>query len=81
MIMMGFTKDNQIRPELVKARDERFKVSTAENKKKRADIPTPSIDPSANAWEKGEIRQFVIANKADSAMHKHQGMPQPAKKN
>jgi hypothetical protein len=29
----------------------------------------------ANAWEKGEIRQFVISNKADSAAHKHQGKP------
>jgi hypothetical protein len=78
MVMMGFTKDGQLHPELLKARDERFKVSTPEKKKNRADIPTPSIDPLANAWEKGEIRQFVISKKADSAEHKHQGMPQRA---
>jgi hypothetical protein len=33
----------------------------------------PQVDPMANAWEKGEIRQFVISDKADSALHKHQG--------
>lgn len=81
MIMMGFTKDNQINPELVSARDKRFKVSTAENKKKRADIKAPPVDPMANAWEKGEVRQFVISKKADSARHKHQGTPVPPEKN
>jgi hypothetical protein len=76
MVMMGSTKDGQIKPEMLKARDERFKVSTAEKKKQRADIPMPSVDPMADAWVHGEIRQFVISNKADSAMHKHQGPPQ-----
>lgn len=80
MIMMGFTKDNQINPELVSARDKRFKISSAENKKKRADIKIPPVDPMANAWEKGEVRQFVISKKADSAMHKHQGTPVPPQK-
>jgi hypothetical protein len=76
MIMMGATKDGQIKPELIAARDKRFKVSTSEIKKKRADIPMPKVDPMANAWERGEIRQFTISNQADSAMHKHQGLPQ-----
>ena len=76
MVMMGSTKDGQIRPELVQARDARFKISTMETKKKRADIPMPKIDPMANAWERGEIRQFVVSKQADSAIHKHQGPPQ-----
>ena len=70
MIMMGFTKDGQIRPEMIAERDKRFNISTAEKKKNRADIPMPDVDPMANAWEKGEVRQFIISNKADSAMHK-----------
>jgi hypothetical protein len=78
MVMMGPTKDGQIKPELIRARDERFKVSTAEIKKKRADIPMPTVDPMANAWERGEIRQFTISNHADSAMHKRQGPAQQA---
>lgn len=73
MIMMGFTKDGQINPQLLADRDRRFKVSTEEEKKKRADIPMPDVDPMANAWEKGAVRQITITNKADSAVHKHQG--------
>jgi hypothetical protein len=76
MIMMGFTKDGQINPALVSARDKRFKVSMAEKRKNRQDIPTPKTDLLANAWEKGEVRQFTVSENADSAMHKHQGMPQ-----
>jgi hypothetical protein len=49
----------------------------AEKRKNRQDIPMPKVDPMANAWEKGEIRQFTISNKADSAVHKH--TPQPPK--
>lgn len=81
MIMMGFTRDGQIHPELIEERDKRFNVSTAEIRKEREDIPMPRVDPMANAWEKGEsnIRQFIITNKADSAMHKHQSGAQSEK--
>jgi hypothetical protein len=77
MIMMGFTKEGQLRPELLAERDKRFGVSSAEKKKNREDIPVPVVDPSANAWEKGEVRQLTITNNADSALHKHQGPPAP----
>lgn len=76
MIMMGFTKDGQLKENLITARDERFKVSTSEKRKNREDIPVPTVDLLANAWEKGMIRQFVITDNPDSAMHKHQGPPQ-----
>jgi hypothetical protein len=79
MVMMGFTKDGQLDPELVKARDQRFDVSTEEKKRQRADIPVPPVDPLANAWEKGKIRQLVITSRPDSALHKHQGPVQPPK--
>jgi hypothetical protein len=72
-IMMGATKDGQLRPELIAERDKRFKVSSAKKKKSREDIPMPVVHPLANAWEKGEIRQLAITNKADSAQHMHQG--------
>jgi len=51
-------------------RDKRFDILTQDKKKKRADIAMPNVDALANAWEKGEIRQFIISNKPDSAMHK-----------
>lgn len=73
MIMMGFTKDGQIHQKLLDERDKRFNVSTAEKKKNRMDIAMPMVDPMANAWEKGYLRQFVITSKVDSAAHKHQG--------
>ena len=79
MVMMGFTKEGQLHPELLAERDKRFNVSSAEKKKNRADIPMPKVDPSANAWEKGQIRHFIISNKADSAAHKHQGPVQKEK--
>lgn len=71
MIMMGFTKDGQLQPQLLADRDKRLKVSTAEKRKERANIPSPAVLPGANAWEKGELRQFIITNKADSALQKH----------
>jgi hypothetical protein len=71
MIMMGFTEDGQLDPQLLTDRDKRFNISSAEKKKNRDDIPMPTVDPLANAWEKGELRQFIITNKVDSAMHKH----------
>lgn len=79
MIMMGFTKEGQLKQELIDERDKRFNISTAEKRKNREDIPMPQVDPMANAWERGEVRQFIISNKADSATHKHQGPPQKKK--
>lgn len=75
-VMMGFTKEGQLKPALLAARDKRFGVAAAEKKKNREDIPMPNVDPMANAWEKGEVRQLAITNKVDSAMQKHQGPPQ-----
>ncbi|PST83769.1 DUF1264 domain-containing protein [Pedobacter yulinensis] len=72
MIMMAFTKDGQLQEHLVKERDARLKVNTAEAREHRLDIPVPKPIPGANAWEKGEYRQFVITSKIDSAVHKHQ---------
>lgn len=76
MIMMGFTKDGQLNQDLLTARDQRFNISSKDKKEKRSDIPMPVVDPLANAWEKGEIRQFIISDKPDSAMHKHKGVYQ-----
>lgn len=75
MIMMGFTQDGQLDPQLLQARDKRFNISTADVRAKRKDIPMPEVDPLANAWEKDakNVRQFIISNNADSALHKHQG--------
>ncbi|MEI6948686.1 OBAP family protein [Paraflavisolibacter sp. H34] len=71
LIMMGFTKDGQLRPELLADRDRRFKISTEEKKKNRADIPAPPVQPGADAWQQGNVRQLVVSSQADSALNKH----------
>lgn len=77
MIMMGFTKDGQLKPELIEERDKRFNISTPDKRKNREDIPVPNVDPMANAWEKGNqnLRQFIVTTNVDSAVDKHQGRP------
>jgi len=72
LIMMGFTEDGQLKEELITRRDENFNISTAEKRKQREDIPMPEVDPLANAWQQGEIRQVQITDSfPDSLQHNH----------
>jgi len=57
-LMMGFTADGQVDPALVRERDARFGIDSANENKARADIPTPSVNPGADAWRKGTIIQI-----------------------
>ena len=57
-LMMGFTADGQLHEQLVTDRDQRFDVSSAKKRENRADIPTPQVDPDANAWQKGVTMQL-----------------------
>jgi Protein of unknown function (DUF1264) len=57
-LMMGFTADGQAKHALIQERDQRFQVSSAEKRDARRDIATPSIDPEADAWQKGATRQL-----------------------
>ncbi|MGK9125007.1 OBAP family protein [Olivibacter jilunii] len=80
MLMMGFTRDGQLKNDLLRDRDHRLGVSSRERKKQRSEIPFPTVDPMANAWEKGELRQFIVSDQVDSAQDKHQGLlPQRTK--
>ncbi|KAA6434097.1 DUF1264 domain-containing protein [Dyadobacter flavalbus] len=69
MLMMGFTKDGQLDTGMVAKRDKNFGVSTSKKRENRKDIPTPSIDPLANAWQKGEIRQLQWTDKKAKSHH------------
>jgi hypothetical protein len=60
-IMMAFTKDGQVNPDHVRARDLRMRSDTEAIRRKRADIPTPEILPGADAWQKGETIQLRAA--------------------
>jgi hypothetical protein len=61
MLMMGFTQEGQINKQLVDERDKRFNVSTADKKLRRKSLAEPMIIKGADAWEQGEVRQFVIS--------------------
>src|SRR3954468_1125816 len=59
-LMMAFTRDGQVKPELVEQRDRRFGVSTPERKSNRSDIPTPTVLPGADAWQHGPAAQLEM---------------------
>ena len=59
-VMMGLTRDGQLRPELAADRDKRFNISTAARRKSREDIPAPAVLPGANAWERGDVAQLGL---------------------
>ena len=63
MLMMGFTADGQLRPELLADRDRRFGVSSEKKREERADIAPAPVVPGANAWEKGEVLQLELSRK------------------
>jgi hypothetical protein len=58
-LMMGFTADDQHDPQLVADRDKRFAISSADKRANRQDIAAPSIDPGADAWQKGRTVQIA----------------------
>jgi len=58
-LMMGFTADGQADPAMVAARDARIGVSSEDKRSRRADIPTPTIDPGADAWQGGNVVQIL----------------------
>jgi hypothetical protein len=64
-LMMGFTQDGQLHKPLEQDRDRRFKISTADKKKKRADIPERPIQPGADAWQNGVVVQLPALTKRE----------------
>ncbi|MGZ8260731.1 MAG: OBAP family protein [Caldimonas sp.] len=58
-LMMGFTADGQLDPQMVSERDKRFGVSSADKRAARKDITPPPIDAGADAWQKGRVVQIA----------------------
>jgi hypothetical protein len=59
-LMMAFTADGQIDSAMLARRDSQLGVSTELKKKSRADIPTYSAQPDADAWQRGEVTQVEL---------------------
>lgn len=68
-LMMGFTKDGQLDPALLKDRDKRFGIDTADLVEQRKSIASPQVDPLANAWEKGDVIQLTRTTGAGEHAH------------
>jgi len=71
MLMMGFTRDGQADEAMVAARDRRFDVSSAENRRNRADIENAPIDPGADAWQRGIVVQLQAVDGSGSRQGSH----------
>lgn len=49
-LMMAFIEDGQVTRELVRQRDDYYKIDSQDKKKQRADIPEPKVAEGADAW-------------------------------
>jgi hypothetical protein len=58
-LMMGFTQDGQLDPQMIQARDRRFGIDSGAKRENRANIATPAIDPGANGWQHGDTFQLA----------------------
>jgi len=70
--MMGFTADGQADAQMVRQRDQRLGIDSAEKKKARAGIKPAPVATGADAWQKGNVIQLN-----DPTGHQHV-MPRPA---
>lgn len=59
-LMMGFTADGQMTPDLGTARDSQMGISSEAKRKSRADIPAPAIQPGADAWMRGDVVELEV---------------------
>lgn len=61
-LMMGFTADGQLKPELLQARDKELDINSADTKKARMDLAKSAgePDPAADGWKNGTARQLVL---------------------
>ncbi|QXG44975.1 OBAP family protein [Pseudomonas viridiflava] len=57
-LMMGFTRDGQADPQMVKARDERMGLDSVAEREARKDIKPQPVLPGANAWMDGKVIQL-----------------------
>jgi len=57
-LMMAFTADGQVHPELLAKCGAEYGVSSEEKRRSRADIVSPTIQAGADAWLQGEAIQL-----------------------
>jgi hypothetical protein len=57
-LMMAFTADGQVHPQLLAERDAEYGISSERKRKSRAEIVSPAIQAGADAWQQGEAIQL-----------------------
>ena len=57
-LMMAFTADGQVHPQLLAECDAEYGTSSEEKRKSRADIVSPAIQAGADAWQQGEATEL-----------------------
>lgn len=57
-LMMGFTADGQADAQMVRQRDQRLGIDSAEKKNARAGIKPAPVATGADAWQKGNVIQL-----------------------
>ncbi|WP_122408269.1 OBAP family protein [Pseudomonas viridiflava] len=73
-LMMGFTRDGQADPQMVKARDERMGLDSVAEREARKDIKPQPVLPGANAWMDGKVIQ--LPDPSGTASHHPAPRPQ-----
>ena len=60
-LMMGFTEDGQLRPELLAERDRLLRLSSGRTRQRRAALGGAPVAGGADAWQKGDVLQLQLA--------------------
>jgi hypothetical protein len=61
-LMMGFTADGQLKPEMIQSRDKELGISTAKERKNRINLANsaPPVQPGADGWASDQAQQLVL---------------------
>jgi hypothetical protein len=61
-LMMGFTQDGQLKPEMIQSRDKELAISTEKERKNRQDLANsaPPVQPGADGWQSGQSSQLTL---------------------
>jgi hypothetical protein len=61
-LMMGFTADGQLKPEMIQSRDKELGIQTSEVRKSREDLAKSSspVQPGADGWSAGQSQQLTL---------------------
>ena len=61
-LMMGFTQDGQLKPEMIQSRDKELGIATVKERQDREDLAksAPPVQPGADGWQGGQSPQLVL---------------------